>query len=338
MRIIIRGFIKPFGKFPLAFFPRLLPAVIMFWTVLGASTLLAQPTASRINGESISADFPYESRYVEVLGSRMHYVDEGEGEVVVFIHGNPTSSYLWRNVIPHVAKSYRAIAIDLIGMGKSDKPDIDYTYLDHRKYVNAFIEKLNLQHITFVIHDWGSVLGFDYAMQHEDNVAGIAFMEALVPPSLPFASEPAPESPFGLMRTAGVGEKMILEDNYFVEQMIPGAVIRTLEPAEMEAYRAPYPDPASRKPTLMWPRELPMAGNPVVNQEIILNIGQWMKTTDIPMLYFYATGRDTTASYYVENLHNIETLFLGAGRHYLQEDHPESIGRAVHDWRRRLDQ
>ena len=134
---------------------------------------------------AISSDFPFESRYVEVLGSRLHYIDEGDGDPVLFLHGNPTSSYLWRNVIPHVMDEYRAIAVDLIGMGKSDKPDLGYTYQDHKRYVDGFIEALGLTGVTLVIHDWGSVLGFDYAMEHEENVIGIAFMEALVPPAFP---------------------------------------------------------------------------------------------------------------------------------------------------------
>ena len=305
-------------------------------TILGCALSCAQPADNRINGELISPDFPYESHFVELQGSRMHYVDEGEGEVVLFIHGNPTSSYLWRNVIPHVALSYRAIAIDLIGMGKSDKPDIGYTYLEHREYVNAFIDALDLRNITFVIHDWGSVLGFDYAMNNESNVAGIAFMEALVPPSFPSPAEPSSQSIFGQFRTEGAGEALIIEQNYFVEQMIPNATIRDMSEEEMNVYRAPYLEPASRLPTLQWPRELPMGGKPEANVEIITAIGEWMKQAEIPMLYFYGTN-PRNADYYVANLKNIETHFLGQTRHYVQEDYPESIGRAVHDWRRRLE-
>lgn len=289
----------------------------------------------RINGETISPDFPFESHYVTVLGSKMHYVDEGQGEVVLFIHGNPTSSYLWRNVIPHVAKGYRAIAIDLIGMGKSDKPALDYTYLDHRRYLEGFIEALNLKNITFVIHDWGTVLGTDYAMRHEANVRGIALMEPLLPPSYPARTAPGANSIFGQFRSQA-GEKLIYEDNYFVERMIPGAVVRTLSEAEMNAYRAPYLEPASRKPTLMWPRELPMGGEPAANVKIISDIGEWMKKTTVPMLFFWSQGQQNNADYYVQNVHNIETHYLGVGRHYIQEDHPESIGRAVYDWRRRI--
>ncbi|MEX2367780.1 MAG: haloalkane dehalogenase [Pseudohongiellaceae bacterium] len=290
-----------------------------------------------INGETISADFPYQSRYIDVLGSSMHYVDEGQGSPVLFIHGNPTSSYLWRNVIPHVAGDYRAIAIDLIGMGKSDKPDIDYTYLDHRRYVNAFIEALGLEDITFVIHDWGTVLGLDYAMNNEANTAGVAFMEALIPPGFPSPNEPDSESLFGRFRTEGPGEQLIYEEHYFVEQMLPNGVIRELSETEMDYYREPYRAEGTRRPILQWPRELPMGGTPATNVEVVTAIGNWMQRTHLPMLYFWANGRERTAEYYIENVANIETHFLGNGRHYLQEDHPESIGRAVSDWRRRID-
>jgi haloalkane dehalogenase len=132
--------------------------------------------------QNISAKFPFESHIVEVLGSQIHYIDEGDGDPILFLHGNPTSSYLWRNIIPYVKTYGRAIAIDLIGMGRSDKPDIDYRFVDYAKYLQAFIEKMDLKNITLVIHDWGSALGFNYAMQHEDNVKGIAFMEALLMP------------------------------------------------------------------------------------------------------------------------------------------------------------
>lgn len=294
-----------------------------------------------INGEAISADFPYESHYVEVLGSRIHYIDEGEGKPVLFIHGNPTSSYLWRNVIPHVTGNYRAIALDLIGMGKSDKPDIDYTYLDQRRYLNAFIEALDLQDITFVIHDWGSVLGFDYAMTHENNTAAIAFMEALIPPRFPLQNEPAADSIFGQFRAEGAGEKLVIEDNYFVEQMLPNGVVRPLRPAEMNYYRQPYLQPSSRKPVLQWPRELPMGGKPAANVTIITRIGEWMQKTDLPMLFIWGRSGPATqaspADYYRAHIKNIETVFIGAARHYVQEDHPEMIGRAIFDWRLRLE-
>lgn len=285
---------------------------------VSAASLFSKIAAAQVASgaaPAISAAFPYESKYADVLGSRMHYVDEGQGDPVLFIHGNPTSSYLWRNVIPYVKDTQRAIAIDLIGMGKSDKPDIGYTYQDHKRHVDGFIDKLGLRNIAFVIHDWGTVLGFDYAIHHEQNVRAIAFMEALIPPTLPNPNTPVPNTIFGQFRSPGVGEKMVLEENYFVENMIPGGVIRTLCKEEMDYYRAPYPTPASRKPTLMWPRELPMGGEPARNVEVANAIGEWMQTTDIPMLHLWCRSGPGNAervpSEMVKRVKNIQSTFIG---------------------------
>ncbi len=286
---------------------------------------------------AISAEFPFESRYVEVLGSRMHYVDEGEGEPILFLHGNPTSSYLWRNIIPFVTDHYRAVAVDLIGMSKSAKPDLDYTYQDHKRYLDAFIEALDLSNITLVIHDWGSVLGFDYAVEHVDNVVGIAFMESIVPPAFP-RSEPMGGA-LGRYRS-DAGEELILEENQFVEQILPGSVIRDLTDEEMAYYRAPYTTPESRLPTLQWPRELPAGGEPARNVEVVTRIGGWMQETDVPMLFFWARpgalNNEAFAEAMVARVANVQTAFVGAGRHFIQEDQPEMIGRTLADWRRRI--
>ena len=185
--------------------------------------------------KEISAAFPFESEYVDVLGSRMHYVEEGDGDPILFLHGNPTSSYLWRNVIPHVSPIGRCIAPDLIGMVKSDKPDLDYGFFDHFRYVDAFIEALGLRDITLVIHDWGSALGFHYARRHESNVKGIAFMEAIV---WPVTWDEWPEQArqmFKAFRTPGVGEQMIMEQSMFVEAVLPGAVLRNSRPRRWTA-------------------------------------------------------------------------------------------------------
>lgn len=304
--------------------------------------LVATPCAGRQAGGSapaISAEFPFASHYVEVLGSRMHYMDEGEGEPILFIHGNPTSSYLWRNIIPYVAGHYRAIAVDLIGMGKSDKPDIAYTFQDHSRYLNAFIEALGLQNVTLVIHDWGTVLGFNYAVEHEDNVVGIAFMEAIVPPAFPRAAPLG--GALGRFRS-DEGEQLILQQNQFVEQILPGGVVRGLTEAEMEHYREPYRTPESRLPTLQWPRELPAAGEPARNVAVVERVGDWMQQTDVPMLFFWARpgalNNEAFADSMVVRVKNIQTTFVGAGRHYIQEDQPEVIGRALADWRRRIGQ
>ena len=308
------------------------PAIVL---PLGAS---AQENAVA----AISAEFPFESRFVSVLDSRMHYVDEGEGDPILFLHGNPTSSYLWRNVIPHLQPQGRVIALDLIGMGRSDKPDIDYAYDDHLRYVEGFIEALELKNITLVIHDWGSALGFDYASRHEDNVVGIAFMEAIVPPFAPVPSYDAMGSmggAFRAWRTPGTGEQMILEQNQFVEQVLPGAVARGLTEEEMAHYRAPYPDEASRKPTLVWPREVPIAGEPMRNVQMVQRYSAWMTGTEMPMIHLWAKpgalNPEPVAEWLVQNISHLESVFVGRGIHFIQEDQPEVIGRAIADWRRR---
>ena len=289
---------------------------------------------------SISAEFPYESRYVEVLGSKLHYIDEGEGDPILFLHGNPTSSYLWRNVIPYLLPQGRAIALDLIGMGKSDKPDIDYIYDDHLRYVEGFIEALDLENITFVIHDWGSALGLDYASRHEDNVIGVAFMEAMVPPAMPRSFLPPESSMFHSLRNPETGAKMIYEQNFFVENVLPGAIVRELSEEEIDYYRAPYVTPESRKPTLVWPNEVPFADGPERNADLMNRYGEWMKETDTPFLLLYVSPgaiiSPEMAATMVERYRNIESHYLGIGRHFIQEDHPHKIGRAVADWRRRV--
>lgn len=291
-------------------------------------------------GVEISPDFPFVSRYVEVLGSRMHYVEEGEGDPILFLHGNPTSSYLWRNVIPHVSGQGRAIAVDLIGMGKSDKPDLDYTFQDHQRYVDAFIAALELENITLVIHDWGSALGLDYASRHADNILGIAMMEAIIPPSAPSPEPPAEGSLFDMLRDTETGPELIMEDNYFVEVILPGAVYRGLTEAEMEHYRAPYPDAESRKPVYVWPQEVPFGDGPQRNVDMVNRIGGWLLETDTPILLFYANPGTIippqAAEWLAGRLRNIETRYLGPGYHFVQEDHPHKIGLGLADWRRRL--
>src|SRR5258705_642298 len=212
---------------------------------------------------AISADFPFAVRHVQVHGARMAYVDEGSGDPIVFLHGNPTSSYLWRNVIPHVRSRGSAIAPDLIGTGRDDKPDIGYRFVDHARYIDGFLEALGLDRITFVVHDWGSALGFDWAMSHESRVRGLAFMEAILGPVPSWDGfRPEGRESFQALRTPGVGERMVLEENFFVEQILPKGVLRALTDTEMAYYRAPFAHAAARRPMLAWPREIPIAGQP----------------------------------------------------------------------------
>nr|6Y9G_A Chain A, Ancestral haloalkane dehalogenase AncHLD5 [synthetic construct]6Y9G_B Chain B, Ancestral haloalkane dehalogenase AncHLD5 [synthetic construct] len=289
----------------------------------------------------ISAEFPFERRHVEVLGSTMHYVETGEGPPVLFLHGNPTSSYLWRNIIPHVADHGRCIAPDLIGMGQSGKPDIDYRFADHVRYLDAFIDALGLDDVTLVVHDWGSALGFHWARRHPDRVKGIAFMEAIVRP-MPSWDDFPPQARelFQALRTPGVGEKMILEQNMFIEKILPGSVLRPLSEEEMDAYRAPFPTPESRKPVLQWPRELPIDGEPADVVAIVEAYAEWLATSDVPKLLFYAEPGALISPEQVEwcreNLPNLEVVHVGPGLHFLQEDQPDAIGQAIADWLQRL--
>jgi haloalkane dehalogenase len=286
--------------------------------------------------QNISAAFPFESKYIEVLGSRMHYIDEGEGDPILFIHGNPTSSYLWRNIIPHIQPYGRTIAVDLIGMGLSDKPDINYRFIDHAKYLQAFIEKLGLKNITLVVHDWGSALGFNYAMQHEVNVKGIAFMEAIL---MPLTWDGFPNNVkkiFQTIRTPDIGYDLIVNKNFFVEQLLPGAMLRNLTEEEMNFYREPFITVDSRKPTWVWPNEIPIDGQPADVHEIVTDYNGWLQETELPKLLFYANPggliNESMVDWSVSNLKNLETVDLGQGVHYLQEDHPRAIGEGLANW------
>jgi haloalkane dehalogenase len=289
----------------------------------------------------ISAEFPFESRFVEVEGSRLHYIDEGEGDPILFLHGNPTSSYLWRNVIPHLTPYGRVIALDLIGMGRSDKPDIEYRFFDHVRYVEGFIAALGLADVTLVVHDWGSGLGFHYASRHEENVKGIAFMEAIITPLSSWDEFPAgARETFQAFRTPDLGWEMIVNQNVFVEQVLPGAILRTLTDAEMDRYREPYLEPASRKPVWRWPNEIPIEGEPPDVVEAVAAYNMWLRETELPKLLFHATPGAIVPPPVVEwcreNLSSLKTVDLGAGIHFLQEDHPHEIGAELANWYRTL--
>jgi haloalkane dehalogenase len=274
---------------------------------------------------------------VDVHGSRMYYVEEGEGAPVLFLHGNPTSSYLWRNVIPHVSGGARCIAPDLIGMGRSDKPDIDYRFFDHARYLEGFIEALGLGDVVLVLHDWGSGLGFDWARRHADRVRGLAFMEAILMPVPSWDAFPeGAREMFQAFRTPEVGWDLIAKQNVFVEQALPGSVVRKLSDEEMDAYRAPFPDEASRKPVWRWPNEIPIEGEPADVAEVVGAYSAWLQETEVPKLLFAATPGALIPAPVVEwarsALPNLEVVELGEGIHYVQEDHPEEIGRGIARW------
>ena len=289
-----------------------------------------------MTSKEISAEFPFESKYVEIHGSKMHYVDEGSGDPILFLHGNPTSSYLWRNIIPYGIPHGRCIAPDLIGMGKSDKPNLKYRFLDHYNYIEGFIEKLELKNITFVIHDWGSGLGFHYAMGHEENVRGIAFMEAIVKTVSWKGFNKDFKVGFKLMRSPFIGWLMISVMNVFVKQILPQATVRKMTPAEKKINEAPYQTIASRKPLRRWPCEIPIDGKPADMHELISAYSQKLQESDIPKLLFYATPGGIITSQVLDwckqNFKNLETVDIGAGIHYLQEDNPHKIGEELAKW------
>ena len=290
---------------------------------------------------NISADFPYKSNFIEVYGSQIHYIDEGSGDPILFLHGNPTSSYLWRNIIPHLPSLGRCIAPDLIGMGKSDKPDIEYRFSDHVNFVDGFIEKMGLKDITFVVHDWGSAIGFHYAMNHERNVKGIAFMEAFLMPMRSWEEFPAGFTEmFKAFRTPEVGWDMIVNKNMFVEQVLPGAIVRKLTEKEMNHYREPFKDPSSRKPVWRWPNEIPIEGTPSDVAETVATYSKKLQQSELPKLLFYATPGGILPQAMVDwtkhNLKNLTTVNIGQGIHFLQEDKPHLIGSELANWYKSL--
>lgn len=285
-----------------------------------------------------AAEHPKKS--VTVNGKTMTYVEMGEGDPIIFQHGNPTSSYLWRNVMPHLAEQGRCIAIDLIGMGDSDKLDNSgpdrYTLREHRDYLDGALQALGVEsRVTWVIHDWGSALGFDWANRHRDAVLGIAYMEAIV---MPVSWDDWPESARGVFQgfRSSAGEEMVLEKNIFVERVLPGSVIRGLGEEEMAVYRRPFANPGEdRRPTLSWPRQIPIDGEPDDVVKLVQDYADWLSESSLPKLFINADpgailiGRQRE---FCRSWPNQQEVTV-AGTHFIQEDSPDEIGKAVADWR-----
>jgi haloalkane dehalogenase len=283
---------------------------------------------------------PYaEKKFAEVDGVRMAYLDEGEGDPIVFQHGNPTSAYLWRNVMPHLKGLGRLIACDLVGMGDSGKlepsgPD-RYSYQEQREYLFALWDRIGIgENAVFVLHDWGSALGFDWAFQHRDRVAGIAYMEAIVAPMRWDDWRDDPRRTFQGFRSPA-GESMVLTDNLFVEEVLPTAVLRDLSEQEMAVYRAPYLTPGeSRRPTLSWPRQLPIDGEPAEVVRIVEDYGRWLATSAVPKLFINAEPGGILIRSQREFCRTWanQTEVTVPGVHFVQEDSPDLIGAAVADF------
>jgi len=285
---------------------------------------------------AISSDFEYETRHVDVLGSRMAYVDVGEGEPVVFLHGNPTWSYLWRNVLPYLAPHCRCIAPDLMGMGRSAKPDIAYRFFDHYAYLEAFLDALDLDRVTFVAHDWGGSLAFHYLRHHPARVRALAFLEVMLYP-LRWAGFPRPFRPgFWLMRTPGVGWLMLSFANLFVELVLPMATRRRLGPEEKARYRRPFRTIASRRPVRQWPCEIPFDGQPADVADAFEAYSAALQSSPVPKLLLYGQPGGVIGPAECDwaraHLPSLETVGVGSGIHFLQEDQPDAIGEALTEW------
>ena len=294
---------------------------------------------------TIAAQFPFPKQHIEVLGRAMAYVDAGAGDPIVLLHGNPTSSYLWRNVMPHLVGLGRCIAPDLIGMGDSDKlaesgPD-SYTFVEHRRYLDVLLDALDVgERVTLVVHDWGSALGFDWANRHRDRVAGIVYMEALVRPVTLDEWPEAARQVFQAMRSSA-GEAMVLDKNVFVERILPGSILRTLTDAEMDEYRRPFADPGEgRRPTLTWPRQIPIDGVPADVVAIVADYAAWLSISTVPKLLIVAepgailNGAPLDFCRHWPNQSEVTV----AGNHFLQEDSPDEIGEAIALWIRQRDE
>ena len=290
--------------------------------------------------KQISSKFPFESKFINIKGSKMHYIDVGNGDPILFLHGNPTSSYLWRNIIPYLQTKGRCIAPDLIGMGKSGKPDIDYTFDDHYEYLLKFIEKLELKNITLVIHDWGSGLGFHYANTHRNNIIGIAFMEAMVKPIKSSSIPPNLRMAFKMMRAPYLGWLMISVANMFVKKMIPDTIVRKLSTEEFDNYLRPYPTIRSRKPVRVWPTEVPIDGKPKHTHDIIKSYSNWLQKSDIPKLFFDANPgiiiRQKDVGWVKNHFPNTKSVDIGEGIHFVQENNPHLIGAELAKWYQKL--
>jgi haloalkane dehalogenase len=286
-----------------------------------------------MSSSAISAADPYQRRRIPVLDSDMAYIDSGEGEPVVFLHGNPTSSYLWRNIIPHIEANRRCLAPDLVGMGNSGKlPHSSYRFIDHARYLDAWFHALDLQeNIILVVHDWGSALGFYWAQRHPERIKGLVYMEALVRPVTWQEWPESARSLFQAMRSPA-GEQIILEKNVFVERILPASVIRHLSDEEMEVYRRPYLEPGeSRRPTLTWPREIPIDGEPADVTQIVDGYAQWLAHSDLSKLFINADpGSILTGAQreFCRSWPNQEEVTV-KGIHFVQEDSPAEIGTAI---------
>lgn len=286
---------------------------------------------------NVSAECIVPSNFINVKGSRMHYLKDGVGDPIVFIHGMPTSSYLWRNIIPILSDQALCIAPDLIGMGKSDKPDIEYRIFDHIDYINTFLATLNLKHITLVMHGWGSVIGFDYASRHPENIKALAFYEAHIRPTTDWNMLSLPVQQFAsLLARPGASYRAVVKQNYLLNKLLPSGVVRPLQAKEIDAYKAPFLTPESRKPLWQYVQDLPLGKGPEDVVALIDRYSKWLQKTQIPKLMLYAipgfvTTMDTV-QWARDQMQNIQLVGLDNALHLAQESMPDAFGQILRAW------
>ncbi len=276
------------------------------------------------------------NKFIDVLGSKLHYIEEGEGDPIVFIHGVPTSSYMWRNVVSGLSNQGRCIAVDLIGFGQSDKPSIDYTIFDLINYFDAFMEAMKLSNVTLVMHAWGSVVGLDWAMRHSDKLKGIVLLEAhLRPAEQPDMVALPVQERSGVLHDKDGGKHAILEENIYIEKILPNGVMRQLSDVEMDEYRKPFHSAESRKPIWQYLQDLPM-GEPTKVVELIAKYSDALQSSEIPKLLLYAMpGFNTsieTVMWARDNLPELEIVEIDDALHYAPESHPKEVAAAIENW------
>ncbi len=287
----------------------------------------------------MSSTIPRETVHqVDVLDTFMSYRESGAGSPVVFLHGNPTSSHVWRNVIPFVAERRRCLAPDLVGMGRSGKPESPYRFHDHARYLDAWFSRLDLRDVVLVGYDWGGVLALDWASRHSDRVRGVAIFETFLRPMHWSDWSPQGAELFRALRTPGVGEELVLEQNEFLARSLANGVKRGLADGDRAAYYAPFPDPPSRRPVLQWPREIPIDGEPSDVAAVITHNAEWLaRTPEIPKLLLTFDGTAlSNAPAVVEwarsAIASLDVVPLGPAGHHAPEDAPEEIARAITTW------
>lgn len=291
----------------------------------------------------IRADFPFEGRYLEVHGHRLHYIDEGNGSSngspIVFLHGNPTWGYGWRNILPYLTDSYRCIAVDLIGMGRSDKPDIGYTYVEHVDYITKFIEQLGLRNIVLVGHDWGVPIGLQYAAAHSAHVKAVVMIEPQALYSIADWTEFSPPEAvelFRILRDPDQGWPFMRDNSVFIEGMTRTVIGRSLTPEEHDYYREPFRDVRTRKPMWVFPNQIPIGGHPAEVVQAVDERNRWFMESPIPKLLLYAEPgcnvREPQLAWCRSHLSHYSDRSVGKGFHYLMEENPHEIGEQLLRW------